>query len=323
MSESKDQLIASLTAENEALREKSRLLDSILNNAPLLISAKDTSGKILFTNSQFRLLDGPAPKDYVNRSVYDFFPKKTADELWSNDLKAQNSVDPVHAEEQVRHKDGKIHSYHTTKFRLLGKSDELIGTCAISIDISRAKKLDFEARHDYLTGLHNYRYFVENFPRDIARAKRSKKLLNVAIIDLDSFKNINDGLGHDQGNAVLIAVAKTLKELFHRPDDICMRIGGDEFALLFMSNDKESGRDIITLVHTLINDAIDIVLGNTGLVCTNSIGVKYIHPNEIFDFDTIYKLIDDALYKAKSSGKNSIHGIGSLHLGGEFNENTS
>jgi len=309
VSESKDQLIASLTAENEALREKSRLLKSILTNAPLLISAKDTSGNILFTNPQFRLLDGPAPEDYINRNIYDLFPKNIADELWNNDLKAQNSVAPIHAEEQVQHKDGKIHSYHTTKFRLLGKTDEVIGTCAISIDISNAKKMEFDAYHDYLSGLHNYRYFVENLPRDVARAKRNNKLLNVALIDLDSFKTINDNLGHEQGNTVLIAVAKVLKELFHRPDDICMRIGGDEFALIFMSNDIDSARNIISLAHTHINDAIEIVLGNTGLACTNSIGAKYIQPGDTADFDTIYKLIDDALYKVKRSGKNCIYGF--------------
>jgi len=312
VSESKDQLIASLTAKNEALREKSRLLKSILSNAPLLISAKDTFGNILFANPQFRLLDGPAPEDYVNRNIYDLFPKNIADELWSNDLKAQNSVYPVHAEEQVQHKDGKIHSYHTTKFRLLGKADEVIGTCAISIDISNAKKHEFDAYHDSLSGLHNYRYFVENLPRDIARAKRSNKLLNVALIDLDSFKTINDNLGHDQGNAVLTAVAKALKELFHRPDDKYMRIGGDEFALIFMSNDIGSARKIITQAHTNINDAIEIILGNTGLICTNSIGAKYLQPGDTSDFDTIYKLIDDALYKVKRSGKNSIYGFGDI-----------
>lgn len=309
MSESKDQLIASLTAENKALREKSRLLKSILSNAPLLISAKDTSGNILFTNSQFRLLDGPAPEDYVNKNIYDLFPKNIADQLWSNDLKAQNSIDPIHAEEQVQHKDGKLHSYHTTKFRLLGNADEVIGTCAISIDVSNAKKHEFEAYHDSLSGLHNYRYFVENLPSDIARAKRSNKLLNVALIDLDAFKAVNDNLGHEEGNKVLIAVASALKELFHRPDDKYMRIGGDEFALVFMSNDIDSARNVITQVHTNINDAIETILDNTGLICTNSIGVKYLQPGESANFDTIYKLADDALYKVKRSGKNGIYGF--------------
>ncbi|ABZ76969.1 diguanylate cyclase with PAS/PAC sensor [Shewanella halifaxensis HAW-EB4] len=312
MSEAKDLLIASLTAENEALREKSRLLKTILSNAPLLISAKDTSGNILFTNPQFKLLEGPAPEDYVNRNVYELFPKNIADELWNNDLRAQNSVDPIHVEEQVQHKDGNIHSYHTTKFRLLGKADEVIGTCAISIDISHAKKHEFDAYHDSLSGLHNYRYFVENLPRDIARAKRSNKFLNVVLIDLDSFKTINDNLGHDQGNTVLIAVAKALKELFHRPDDKYMRIGGDEFALIFMSNDIDSARNIITQVHTNINHAIEIILGNTGLICTNSIGAKCFKPDETADFDTVYKLIDDALYKVKKNGKNSIHVFGDI-----------
>jgi len=312
MSESKDQQIARLTTENGALREKSQLLKSILNYAPLLISAKDTSGNILFTNPQFRLLDGPDPEDYINKNIYELFPKNIADELWANDLKAQESVVPIHAEERVKHKDGKTHYYHTTKFRLLGIADEVIGTCAVSIDISNAKKYEFDAYHDSLSGLHNYRYFVENLPRDIARAKRSNKLLNVALIDLDSFKSINDNLGHDMGNKVLIAVAKVLKGVFHRPDDKYMRIGGDEFALIFMSNDIDSARNIITLAHTHINDAIEIVLGNTGLVCTNSIGTKYILPGDTADFDTVYKLIDNALYKVKLSGKNGIYGFGDI-----------
>jgi len=158
--------------------------------------------------------------------------------------------------------------------------------------------------------LHNYRYFKENLPKDIARAKRSNKLLNVALIDLDSFKTINDNLGHGLGNKVLIAVAKALQELFHRPDDKNIRIGGDEFVLIFMSNDIDSARNMITLAHNHINDAIEVVLSNTGLVCTNSIGVKFIQPGDTADFDTTFKLIDDALYKVKRSGKNGVYGFG-------------
>lgn len=82
MSENLEEQIESLKAENKLLRAKSSLLNSILENAPILISAKDLQGKILFVNEHFRVLEGPTPEEFIHKNVYDLFPADIADALW-------------------------------------------------------------------------------------------------------------------------------------------------------------------------------------------------------------------------------------------------
>lgn len=307
MHESSAQKIKRLEQENKRLRAESRLLQAILEKAPILISAKDPEGNVLLTNPRFAVLNGPAPEDYIGRNVFDLFPREIAEQLWENDLQAQQANAPIEAEEQVQHRDGSMHVYHTTKFRLLDETDALLGTCAISIDISNLKQLEFDAYHDYLTGLFNQRYFAENLRRDLGRARRQKSALMLALIDLDGFKDVNDSLGHDKGNQALTAVAHTMKRLFHRPDDVCMRVGGDEFAVLFMTDTKEQAEAMIHSAHEAINQELVSVLRSSAVRCTNSIGVKLLMPQDEVDFDALYADIDAALYNAKRAGKNQIY----------------
>lgn len=307
MSKELERKIARLEEENKHLRSESHLLHAILDNAPVLISAKDPQGNVLFTNPRFAVLNGPAPEDYIGRNVFELFPKDIAKQLWENDLNAQQSEVPIEAEEHVQHRDGDMHVYHTTKFRLLDDTNTLIGTCAISIDISNLKQLEFDAYHDYLTGLFNQRYFAENLMRDLARARRQGSVLMLAFIDLDGFKEVNDAQGHEKGNQMLAAVAATMKRLFHRPDDVCIRVGGDEFAVLFMSDSADKAENMINSAHRAINEALAGALEKTGIACTNSVGVKLLHPDEEVDFSALYAEIDNALYTAKRTGKNRIY----------------
>ena len=166
--------IKQLKLENKSLKEQISLFSSILDNAPILISAKDLKGNVLMTNAHFSVLDGPAPEAYLNKNVYDLFPKEIADELWENDKKAQNSVTPIEAEEHVFHKDGSTHAYHTTKFRLLDEKGTLIGTCAVSFDITDMKRLEQEVQYDHLTGLYNRRLLEKTIENEMARAAREQ-----------------------------------------------------------------------------------------------------------------------------------------------------
>lgn len=81
-----------LLQENKRLNEQMRLLPAILENAPILISAKDLNGNILLTNTRFSILEGPEPNAYLHRNVYDLFPKEIADELWKDDKKLKNRL---------------------------------------------------------------------------------------------------------------------------------------------------------------------------------------------------------------------------------------
>ncbi len=298
--------IARLEAENKSLRSQSRLLQAILDNAPLLISAKCPKGRVLFTNPRFNVLQGPPPQEYIGRSVFELFPKNIAEQLWQNDLKAQQSPQPILAEEQVSHRDGKLHTYHTTKFRLLEEDGGLMGTCAISIDITDSKQLEFDAYHDFLTGLYNHRYFAENLERDLSRAHRSQSILVVALIDLDNFKAVNDNFGHNKGDSVLKVVAHSMNEHFHRADDLCFRLGGDEFAIVFAIDEESKALGLVEQLRKQINGDITVELGGADFAVTCSIGVHMVKPSENVSHEQLYSRIDRALYQVKRSGKNAV-----------------
>lgn len=214
----------------------------------------------------------------------------------AKDLEAQRSEKPIQADETVNHKKGRPHTYHTTKFRLFDDEENLVGTCAVSFDITERKRLEQEVLHDFLTGLYNLRYLEENFERDLARANNLGIELVLVFIDLDEFKRVNDQLGHDKGNDVLRAMAKVLKENMYRIDDVAIRLGGDEFGLLMQSESRDLSSSIIEYVHSEINTAIAEVMQGESIQCTASMGVKFLDPSrQEFTYSAVYHEVDKAL----------------------------
>ena len=113
----------------------------------------------------------------------------------------------------------------------------LAGMIGVSTDISERKALEEElerrASHDPLTGLPNRPAFVERLGQALRRTRRRQDSHEVGVLfmDLDGFKTINDSLGHEAGDRLLVAVAERLKNRL-RPEDVLARFGGDEFAVL-------------------------------------------------------------------------------------------
>ncbi len=293
-----------LLKENQKMRQQVRFLNSILENAPILISAKDLKGNILFTNAHFSVLQGPEPHEYIDKNVYELFPKEIADQLWQNDLKAQQSEMPIEAEELVHHKDDSLHTYHTTKFRLKDETEELIGTCAVSFDISHLKKLEQEATHDHLTGLYNRRYLEASLDREIARSARLDSGFVFALMDLDGFKEVNDHYGHQLGDEVLKATAKTLEAKLNRPSDFSYRFGGDEFAATFQTKSTDHARRLMESLREAVNEAIAAIVPGADEQCQVSIGYRVVEVGESSSAQQLYQEADKALYRAKEQGKN-------------------
>ncbi len=131
----------SLEEQNDELRR----LRSIIDLAPVLISIKDRQSIIRLTNRLFNVLDGPDADAYLNRSVFELFPREVAEELWKNDLAVFHKGEVVEAEETVRHRDGSEHTYLTYKFPLMKSNGEVIEVCAISTDITVRKFYEAEA----------------------------------------------------------------------------------------------------------------------------------------------------------------------------------
>ncbi len=291
-------------SELQYLREQNRLFKAILDKAPILISAKDLNGNVLFTSEQFAVLEGPSPAEYVSKSVFDLFPEAIARQLWQNDLKAQQSAEPIIAEESVYHKDGTLHTYHTCKFRLTDAHEALIGTCAVSFDITHLKELEHDVVHDPLTGLFNRRSFIESVNYEIKRAARCHQRLFLALLDLDGFKAFNDRFGHIKGDDLLRLLADEMRQTFRRPSDFCFRLGGDEFAVLFSADSQEKALHTLNTFREVFQGKYCTMDGVCAGVFSVSIGVKMIEPTEITTAQSAYEQADSVLYQAKMAGKN-------------------
>ena len=164
------------------------------------------------------------------------------------------------------------------------------------------------ANYDHLTGLTNRAYFQENLLRAIARSKRFNTTAVLLMIDLDRFKQINDTLGHDVGDALLQAVANRLRNCV-RSSDVITRLGGDEFAVIAedLADAETEGRALADKMISELAKPYSIQIGNQDskqLTVECSIGVSF-SQNGSMDGTTLYKSADIALYEAKNAGRNT------------------
>jgi len=163
-------------------------------------------------------------------------------------------------------------------------------------------KLSFLATHDQLTGLANRYLFHEHLSHSISVAKRNHTTFGLLFLDLDKFKRVNDSLGHDVGDMLIIEIANRIRNAV-RVTDIVARIGGDEFTVLLEDN---KNKNELSLVAKKIQLAIEpmIKIRHHELYATTSIGIAYF-PECGLEPQTLMKSADIALYKAKEYGRNA------------------
>jgi diguanylate cyclase (GGDEF)-like protein/PAS domain S-box-containing protein len=135
---------------------------------------------------------------------------------------------------------------------LRSSSGEIIGCVGAGLDITERKKSEekvrYQATHDALTGLANYREFLDSLEREIRRGERSNRSFAVLLLDLDELKAINDRYGHLAGNRALKRLSEVMKEQC-RSTDLAARYGGDEFAVLLVDGDPGMARQIAARIE--------------------------------------------------------------------------
>ena len=158
------------------------------------------------------------------------------------------------------------------------------------------------ARKDALTGLANRRVFDERINDIMMAARRYKRPLTMASLDLDFFKLVNDNHGHQHGDMVLKQVAKAFRGAI-RSTDLLVRIGGDEFLLVMDDTDLQSGRILAERLCEAVSDMGVQADANTKLGV--SIGMSEWRKEE--DLDEWMERVDDILYSAKSDGRSRVN----------------
>ena len=156
------------------------------------------------------------------------------------------------------------------------------------------------AHHDQLTGLPNRTLFTDRLEHALAHSVRDKHKIGLMFIDLDGFKPINDDYGHDVGDALLCAIAKTLNSLIRDADTVA-RIGGDEFVIILENITRLE--DIIQVADKLLARFSEPFLA-AEITCHVgcSIGIA-IAPDDSSNADELIKKADTAMYMAKDTGR--------------------
>ncbi len=303
------------------LQDAARLRAAILANAPFLVISTDVHGVITAVNPAAERMLWYRADELIGR-----FP----DCLWdlrdvrrrAAELTAELGLDiapglevfvhrarhgvPDEREWTLVRKDGSRFVANIAVTALTDTAGTITGFLGIAYDVTERRRREaytqHVAHHDFLTGLPNRLLLNDRLSVAIEAARRHQQSLAVMILDLDHFKRINDSLGHQVGDLLLIEVARRLQRVV-RASDTVARMGGDEFVLVL----PEVGQDPATLLVLAqkIVDAVGQPLNLHGheLHITPSIGVAR-YPDDGEQAEVLLKNADVALYRTKAGGRN-------------------
>ncbi|PIE55842.1 MAG: hypothetical protein CSA34_07440 [Desulfobulbus propionicus] len=282
-----------------------QLFKNIFDSASSGIMITNPDAKILAVNQAFTTLTGYSQAEAIGRSpkmlssgrhTPDFYK-----EMW------QTLVKTGHWSGEVwnRKKDGAIFPEWMAINCIREKTGEISNYCCFMHDMTEIKKkervISFMTFHDALTKLPNRDSLEIRMAEAISQAQRAGKMLAVCFIDLDNFKNINDSMGHDKGDKLLIMVAKRLQTMIS-DEDTLSRLGGDEFIILAENVNSES--EIFTLASRILASLTDAFeLNSRNLYITASIGIS-LYPDDGVTCQELIKNADLAMYRAKNEGRN-------------------
>ena len=174
----------------------------------------------------------------------------------------------------------------------------------VTHDISQNKKyqenIEFMAYHDSLTKLPNRIYLKEKINEHLEKAKQAQNKFAILFLDLDNFKYINDSMGHDIGDEILLHVSNQLMQSVG-DSGICTRFGGDEFVIvLFLEEDEQIALKAEAIINVLNTP---VVIAEHEFFISSSIGIS-LYPNDAMTATELIKSADTAMYDAKLNGKN-------------------
>ena len=289
------------------LRLSSYAFDS---SSPMIIT--DEKNNIIKVNQAFCQILGYSKEELIGQNPRIFKTahqdKTLVEDIWNN-LKTNGTWS---GDVYNKKSNGDLIALRSTITAIKNDDGKVTNYLAQYMDISEQKDkekiLEYQATHDNLTGLPNRLLLTDRIERAIIKTVRHNIFGGLIFIDLDNFKEVNDTLGHDIGDVLLITVAKKLKECV-REEDTVSRIGGDEFIVLLdnIGNNIADARRNIHFLAQKIKDALNSITHIQGHVnvSTPSIGITLFSDSSVSVQDII-KQADTAMYSAKKQGKNTI-----------------
>ncbi len=292
-------------AQRRKAEEGLRLSAKVFENNSEAIMITNADRNIVSVNRAFSVITGYAETEVIGKNPRFLASGKQTTEFYQAFYASLNSKDHWRGEIWNRRKSGEVFPEWVTVSVLRDEQGKITHYIAVYLDITERKKeeerIQYLANYDVLTGLPNRYLLNDRLDQAITAAQRHHNRMAVLFIDLDRFKNINDSLGHDIGDALLRMVSQRLRSCLRHSDTIA-RQGGDEFVALL--EDLESEDEVTFIAEKMIGSLLEqFTVENYKLSITPSIGVS-VYPD---DGDTAVQLLrnaDLAMYRAKGTGRN-------------------
>ncbi|MCM8612258.1 EAL domain-containing protein [Accumulibacter sp.] len=267
------------------------------------IAITDASCRMVMVNRAFTHITGYSAAEVLGRNPGMLASGRHDAAFFRGMWEAIESEGSWQGEIWNRRKDGSVYPEWLSISRVEseGVTTHYLGSF---IDLTRHKEAEASiqrlAHYDALTGLPNRSLLAERVRHDLARAHRAREPLALMFLDLDRFKNVNDSLGHQVGDELLVQVARRLRRAV-RDDDTVARLGGDEFIVVLANTDADGAAHVASKLLEVTAPAYRV--GQHELSCTISAGIA-MYPADGDSFESLSMCADTAMYRAKQVGRN-------------------
>ncbi|QYJ15822.1 hypothetical protein Rxycam_01650 [Rubrobacter xylanophilus DSM 9941] len=289
----------------EAQEQYRRLVEQL--PAVVYVDRLDDTSSNLYTSPQTEEIFGYSPREWTSDPelfVRTLHPEDRESVLAAH-ARANARAEPLELEYRLIARDGRVVWVRDSSIVLMDEEGNPRWRQGLMVDVTEQKNLEQRlvhlAFHDPLTGLPNRALFMDRLKHALARAGRSGDVLAVLFIDLDNFKFINDSLGHEAGDRLLVAVARRLSGAT-RPGDTVARLGGDEFTVLLegIADGGEAMR-AAERVAEVLRDPFRVAGRELFVSASVGISVSAAGSGSVED---LMRGADLAMYEAKREGKN-------------------
>ncbi len=293
--------------ERKRIEDELRKLSNAVKQSPVSIVITDTQGNIEYVNPKFTRTTGYTLDEVIGKSPRILKSGKTSASEYKRLWDTITSGREWRGEFCNKKKNGELYWDYASISPIRNAEGVITHFLAVKEDITERKNFEAQLAHlancDPLTNLLNRRRFHEELENCLAQVRRYGNNGAVLFLDVDNFKYINDTLGHQAGDKLLVDLATLLRKRMRKTDTLA-RLGGDEFAIILTHVDTDQAQSIAGNILESVRNNI-IVDKRQSLSITVSIGIT-LFPEHGDDADTLLSDADLALYKAKEGGRNRI-----------------
>jgi diguanylate cyclase (GGDEF)-like protein/PAS domain S-box-containing protein len=287
-------------AQSQALL-KEHMLEAIIKAIPDLYFLMEVDGTIIDYHAGEHKSLYALPKQLVGQRISETLPAEIVNTFQINIDKVLKKQGMVTFEYELNIPNGSV--YFEARMSYLSEYNQIMTIIRdISDQYKSAEIIRKQAYFDTLTSLPNRFLALDRLKQMLTKSERDKQKIAVFFIDLDDFKKINDSLGHEMGDKVLIKSAKRLNQIL-RDGDTVGRLGGDEFIILLrgINNDHDA---LVVAEKLLATFRAPFLIDGRELMLTFSVGIA-ISPNNGNSCSELLRNADIAMYEAKSAGRNT------------------